>query len=130
MSETDTTSQTSSFKSELLKGKKGIVFGVANKRSIAWAISRVLANHGAQLAFAYQGDRLKESVAELAQTLPGRSPLYQCDVTKPEEVKKVFEELGREFGSIQFLVHAIAFAKKKTWMAVRSIRRGMVSSSP
>lgn len=101
------------FKSDLLKGKKGLVVGVANKRSIAWGVARALSNHGAQLAFTYQGDRLRESVAELAATLPGKSPLYPCDVTKDEEVKKVFEGLSLEFGSLQFLVHAVAFAKRE-----------------
>ena len=113
MSDTQASAEPVVFKSDFLKGKKGIVFGVANKRSIAWAVAKALSNHGAQLAFTYQGDRLKESVAELAATLPSKSPLYPCDVTKSDEVKRVFDELGREFGSIQFLVHAIAFAKKE-----------------
>lgn len=113
MSESQTSTEEKVFKSDLLKGKKGLVVGVANKRSIAWAVAKALSNHGAQLAFTYQGERLKEGVAELARTLPGRSPLYPCDVTKDDEVKKVFEELGREFGSLQFLVHAVAFAKKE-----------------
>lgn len=113
MSETPQAVEVSLFKSDLLKGKKGLVVGVANKRSIAWGVARALANHGAQLAFTYQGERLKESVAELAATLPGKSPLYPCDVTKDEELKQVFSELGREFGSLQFLVHAVAFAKKE-----------------
>ncbi len=113
MSDTQTSAEPAAFKSDLLKGKKGIVFGVANKRSIAWAVSKALSNHGAQLAFAYQGDRLKESVAELAATLPGRSPLYPCDVTKDDEIKKVFEGVGKDFGALHFLVHAVAFAKKE-----------------
>ncbi len=113
MSETQASTEKTVFKSDLLKGKKGLVVGVANKRSIAWSIAKALSHHGAQLAFTYQGERLKESVAELAATLPGNSPLYPCDVTKNEEVKKVFEELGREFGALHFLVHAVAFAKKE-----------------
>ena len=111
--ETQTMTSASQFSSDLLKGKKGIVLGVANKRSIAWGIAKALSNHGAQLAFTYQGDRLKESVDELAKTLPQSSPLYSCDVTKDDEIKSVFEKLGRDFGSIQFLVHCIAFAKKE-----------------
>ena len=112
---TETTSMTANapFTSDLLKGKKGIVFGVANRRSIAWGIAQALANHGAQLAFTYQGDRLKEGVEELARILPLKSPLYPCDVTKDDEVKSVFDSLGREFGSLQFLVHCVAFAKKE-----------------
>jgi len=113
MSEAGTSQEPATFKSDLLKGKKGIIFGVANKRSIAWAIAKALSSQGAQLAFTYQGERLKESVAELAASLPGPSPLYPCDVTKDAEVKKVFEELGRDFGALHFLVHAVAFAKKE-----------------
>jgi len=101
------------FTSGFLKGKKGIVLGVANKRSIAWGISKCLSSHGAQLAFTYQGERLKESVEELSKTLPGESPLYSCDVAKDEEIKSVFEKLGSDFGSLDFLVHCIAFAKKE-----------------
>jgi len=101
------------FTSSILKGKKGLVFGVANKRSIAWGISKAVSAHGAQLAFAYQGERLKEGVEELAKTLPGTSPLYSCDVTKEEDVKSVFEQVGKDFGSLDFLVHCIAFAKKE-----------------
>ena len=113
MSEIQERAEPSVFRSDLLKGKKGLIVGVANKRSIAWSISKALSNHGAQLAFTYQGERLKESVAELAATLPGHSPLYPCDVTKDGEVKKVFEGLEQEFGSLHFLVHAVAFAKKE-----------------
>jgi enoyl-[acyl-carrier protein] reductase I len=113
MMETKTMNESPAFTSHLLKGKKGIVFGVANKRSIAWGIAQALANHGAQLAFTYQGERLKEGVQELASTLPLPSSLYPCDVTKDEEIKNVFENLGKEFGAIHFLVHCVAFAKKE-----------------
>lgn len=110
--ETATMSETA-FKSDLLKGKKGIVFGVANKRSIAWGIAQVLANHGAELAFAYQGERIKESVEKLTATLPGNSPLYPCDVTNDAEIKAVFDGLEKDFGSLDILVHCVAFAKKE-----------------
>lgn len=101
------------FTSHLLKGKKALVTGVANKRSIAWSIAKALANQGAELAFTYQGERLKESVEELAKTLPGNSPLYSCDVTHDGEVKAVFEGLARDFGTLHMMVHCIAFAKKE-----------------
>jgi len=97
----------------LLEGKKGLVLGVANKRSIAWAIAQALAREGAELAFTYQGDRLKESVEELAGTLTKKSPILPCDVTKDEEVKTVFEALGQSFGALHILVHCIAFAPKE-----------------
>ena len=111
--ETQAMTDTPAFTSNLLKGKKGLVVGVANKRSIAWGIAKALSNHGAQLAFTYQGDRLKEGVEELAKTLPLSSPLYPCDVTKDEEVRSLFEGVGKDFGSLQFLVHCVAFAKKE-----------------
>lgn len=114
MTESNTMEQSHSVSQPLsLKGKKGIVFGVANKRSIAWGIAKALADQGAQLAFTYQGDRIKGTVEELTKTLPGKSPLFPCDVTKPEEVKAVFDQLGQEFGALHFLVHCIAFAKKE-----------------
>ena len=101
------------FTSQLLKGKTGLVTGVANKRSIAWAIAQTLADHGAQLAFTYQGERLKESVEELAAGLPLKSPLYPCDVTKDDEIRQVFSGIQNDFGKLNFLVHCIAFAKKE-----------------
>ncbi|MGH7389447.1 MAG: enoyl-ACP reductase FabI [Candidatus Rokuibacteriota bacterium] len=97
---------------KLLDGKTGIVFGVANKRSIAWAIARSLAAAGMRLAFTYQGDRLKENVEELAGTLSG-SLLYPCDVTKDEEIAAVFAALGREVGALDTLVHSVAYAQKE-----------------
>lgn len=97
----------------LLEGKKALILGVANKRSIAWAIAQALAREGAQLAFTYQGDRLKESVAELAQTLNQDCPILPCDVTKDEEIQAVFKELESRFGVLHILAHCIAFAKKE-----------------
>src|SRR5438093_1089103 len=87
---------------KLLDGKTGIIFGVANKRSIAWAIAQSLSAAGMRLAFTYQGDRLKENVAELAGTLP-KSLLYPCDVTSDTEIAGVFEALGRETGPVNTL---------------------------
>ncbi len=101
------------FKSDFLKGKKGLVCGVANKRSIAWGIAQALSNHGCQLAFTYQGDRLKENVEELAATLPGTSPLYPCDVNDDNQIKAVADGLQKDFGKLDYLVHCIAFAKKE-----------------
>jgi enoyl-[acyl-carrier protein] reductase I len=111
--ETNTMTESAPFTSNLLKGKKGLVLGVANKRSIAWGIARVLANHGAQLAFTYQGERIESSVKKLAESLEQSSPVYPCDVTNDAEVKNLFASVERDFGSLQFLVHAIAFAKKE-----------------
>jgi enoyl-[acyl-carrier protein] reductase I len=97
----------------LLQGKKGLIVGVANKRSIAWAIAQAAHREGAQLAFTYQGERLKESVGELAASLGGSSPLYECDVTNDTQMDQVFAGLKSSWGSLDFLVHAVAFAKRE-----------------
>jgi len=96
----------------MLDGKTGIVLGVANKRSIAWAIAQALAGAGMRLAFTYQGERLKENVEELAATLPG-SPLYPCDVGADADVKTVFESVERDFGRLDTVVHSVAYARKE-----------------
>jgi enoyl-[acyl-carrier protein] reductase I len=96
----------------MLEGKTGIVYGVANRRSIAWAIAQALANEGMRLAFTYQGERLRENVEELAKDLPG-AVLVPCDVTSDSEIAHVYETLGREFGRLDALVHSVAFAPKE-----------------
>ena len=96
----------------MLENKTGIIFGVANKRSIAWATAQALHEAGARLAFAYQGERLKENVEKLTNDeMPG-SPLLSCDVTKQEEVDETFRRVGEEFGRLDFLIHSIAFAPR------------------
>src|SRR5438876_3728755 len=95
----------------LLEGKTGIIFGVANKRSIAWAIAQALSREGMRLAFTYQGERLKESVESLSSTLD-RSLLLPCDVTNDAEINSVFETVGSTFGKLDTLVHSVAFAPK------------------
>ena len=95
-----------------LSGKKGVVFGVANDRSIAWAISQILAEAGAQLALTYQNDRLKDRVARLADTLDGAITL-PCDASDDEQIESVFRDVGAAFGEISFLVHSIAFANRE-----------------
>src|SRR6266446_9864673 len=87
----------------LLDGRKGIIFGVANKRSIAWGIAQALGGAGMRLAFTYQGDRLKENVEELAATLPG-SVLYPCDVGADPEIAAVFAGVERDLGRLDTLV--------------------------
>ena len=92
------------------EGKRGLVLGVANKRSIAWAIARRLADAGAELAFTYQGERIEKSVRELAESVS--SPLVtECDVRSDEDVARVFREVGEAFdGGLDLLVHSVAFA--------------------
>lgn len=95
---------------KLLEGKKGLILGVANKRSIAWGIAQSAADHGAQLAFSYQGERIKESVEELANTLQG-SLLFPCDVTDENQVDAMFAGIDKEWGGLDFVAHCIAYAK-------------------
>lgn len=96
---------------KLLEGKKGLILGVANKRSVAWAIAQSAAREGAELAFTYQGERLKENVEELAAGLGQKCPLMPCDVTNEAQVDAVFAQLDKEWGGIDFMVHCIAYAK-------------------
>jgi len=96
----------------LLAGKLGIVFGVANKRSIAWAIAQAWHKAGAKLAFTYQGERLKENVEELAGTFGKDTLLMPCDVTRDEEIARVFGEVGQSFGKLDLMLHSVAFAPK------------------
>jgi enoyl-[acyl-carrier protein] reductase I len=96
----------------LLAGKSGIVFGVANKRSIAWAIAQAWHHAGARLAFTYQGERLKENVEELAGTFGSDTLILSCDVTKDEEIASVFKTVGEKFGTLHLLLHSVAFAPK------------------
>ena len=95
-----------------LAGKIGIVFGVANKRSIAWAIAQAWAREGAKLAFTYQGERVKENVEELAGTFGADTLILPCDVTKDEDIDRVFSEVGAKFGKLNLLLHSVAFAPK------------------
>jgi enoyl-[acyl-carrier protein] reductase I len=96
----------------MLDGKTGIVFGVANKRSIAWAIAQAWAREGAKLAFTYQGERVKENVAELAGTFGADTLILPCDVTKDDEISNVFKAVGEKFGKLNLLLHSVAYAPK------------------
>jgi enoyl-[acyl-carrier protein] reductase I len=96
----------------LLAGKAGIVFGVANKRSIAWAIAQAWKDAGATLAFTYQGERLKDNVEELAGTFGPDTLILPCDVTKDEQIASVFKTVGDRFGKLHLLLHSVAFAPK------------------
>jgi enoyl-[acyl-carrier protein] reductase I len=97
----------------LLAGKLGIVFGVANKRSIAWAIAQAWHREGARLAFTYQGERLKENVAELTGSFGPDTLLLECDVSKDEHIDRVFEQLTQSFGQLHLLLHSVAFAPRE-----------------
>ncbi len=95
----------------LMKGKKGLIMGVANERSIAWGISQKLAEAGAELAFTYLGDALKKRVIPLAEKLNSKIT-FSCDVEKKNEIIKLFEDVRSQLGEIDFVVHAIAFSDK------------------
>jgi enoyl-[acyl-carrier protein] reductase I len=97
----------------LLEGKFGVVFGVANQRSIAWAIAQAWAREGAKLAFTYQGERVKDNVAELAGAFGADTLILPCDVTRDEEIAGVFKTVGEKFGRLHLLLHSVAFAPKE-----------------
>ncbi len=96
----------------LMSGKKGLIMGVANDRSIAWGIAKALHGQGAELAFTYQGDALKKRVTPLAQSV-GSDIVLPCDVTDAGSVDAVFESLGDSWGKLDFVVHAIAYSDKE-----------------
>ena len=95
----------------LIKGKKGLIMGVANERSIAWGIAKKLSENGAELAFTYLGDVLKKRVIPLADSLNSNFTL-NCDVEKKEDIIKTFDDIKNKWGSIDFIVHAVAFSDK------------------
>ena len=92
----------------LMEGKRGLIMGVANDHSIAWGIARTLHAHGAKLAFTYQGDALKKRVEPLAAQV-GADMVLPCDVEKIETVDATFAELGKQWGGLDFFVHAIGY---------------------
>src|ERR1041384_5652386 len=97
-----------------LSGKKGIVFGVANKRSIAWAIAKAWHEAGAKLAFTYQGERLKDNVEELIGTFGKDTPLYQCDVSRDDDSQRVFQSVKKGLGGrLDLLLHSVAYAPRE-----------------
>jgi enoyl-[acyl-carrier protein] reductase I len=96
----------------MLEGKRGLVLGVANKRSLAWGIAQSVAGAGARLALTYQGERLEENVRELAASLT--DPLIlPCDVAKDEDLARLAVDVAREFGHLDFVVHAVAYALRE-----------------
>ncbi|MBL6945457.1 MAG: enoyl-ACP reductase FabI [Rhodospirillales bacterium] len=94
-----------------MAGKKGLIMGVANDRSIAWAIARAAHAQGAELAFTYQGDTLLKRVKPLAESV-GSDMVLPCDVTEPDSIDAVFDEIKAKWGKLDFVVHAIAFSDK------------------
>jgi enoyl-[acyl-carrier protein] reductase I len=96
----------------MLEGKTALVFGVANRRSIAWAIAQALAGAGARMAFTYQGERIEAGVRELASSV-NSDLVLPCDVTKDEDLDAVFQAVDKEFDGLDILVHSVAYAAKE-----------------
>jgi len=96
----------------LMRGKRGLVMGVANNRSIAWGIAKACRAHGAELAFTYQGDALRKRVEPLAQEVGGLT-VGHCDVTDPSTIDAAFAVIKEKWGALDFLVHAIAFSDRE-----------------
>src|SRR5260370_18833412 len=98
---------------QVLAGKVGLVFGVANKRSIAWAIAKAWAAAGARLIFNYQGERIKENVEELVGEFGEKTPLFPCDVSSDDEIKAFFEKVRGETDRLDLMLHSLAFAPRE-----------------
>ncbi len=99
-------------KSNIMCGLKGVVFGVANERSIAWGIANTISMHGAQIAFTYPADSLKKRIVPLAEKIGSNTILY-CDVTDAKSIDDTFKTIEQEWGKLDFVVHAVAFSDKE-----------------
>jgi len=97
----------------IMKGKKGVILGIANKKSIAYGIAKACQEQGAEMAITFLNERFEQKLAPIAEDLECGARLYPCDVSKPEEIKALKESLEKEMGEIDFIVHSIAFAPKE-----------------
>src|SRR4029079_19692691 len=113
----------------LLEGKKGLIIGVANKHSIAWAIAQSAAGQGAQLLFNYQNERLRENVEELVATMPG-TKAFSCDVGDDAQIAALIQNVEKETSKLDFLVHSVAFAPREelTGQFVNTTRQGFATA--
>ena len=113
----------------LLEGTKGMIIGVANKHSIAWAIAQAAAREGAQMLFSYQNERLRENVEELVQTLPGASACV-CDVGDDSQIDAMMKQAAEKLGRLDFVVHSLAFAPREelTGEFVNTTRQGFATA--
>src|SRR5207245_5124209 len=98
---------------QVLAGKVGLVFGVANKRSIAWAIAKAWAAAGARLIFNYQGERIKENVEELVGEFGEKTPLFPCDLSRDDEIRTFVENARSETDRVDMMLHSVAFAPRE-----------------
>jgi len=97
----------------IMKGKKGVILGIANKKSIAYGIAKACQEQGAEMAITFLNERFEQKLAPIAEDLGCGARLYPCDVSRPEEIKMLKESLEKDFGEIDFIVHSIAFAPKE-----------------
>lgn len=97
----------------IMKGKKGVILGIANKKSIAYGIAKACQEQGAQMAITFLNERFEQKLAPIAEDLDCGTRLYPCDVSKPEEIKALKDSLEKDMGQIDFIVHSIAFAPKE-----------------
>ncbi len=97
----------------VMKGKKGVILGIANKKSIAYGIAKACQEQGAEMAITFLNERFEQKLAPIAEDLDCGTRLYPCDVSKPEEIKALKESLEKDMGQIDFIVHSIAFAPKE-----------------
>ena len=97
----------------MMKGKKGVILGIANKKSIAYGIAKACREQGAEMAITFLNERFEQKLAPIAEDLECEARLYPCDVSKPEEIKALKESLEKDMGQIDFIVHSIAFAPKE-----------------
>ncbi|MCP9456121.1 MAG: enoyl-ACP reductase [Nitrospira sp.] len=113
----------------LLNGKNGVIIGVANKHSIAWAIAQSVASQGARLLFNYQNERLRQNVEELVATVPG-AKAFACDVANDAEIEALMHHAQKELGRIDFVIHSLAFAPREelTGQFVNTTRQGFATA--
>ncbi len=97
----------------VMKGKKGVILGIANKKSIAYGIAKACQEQGAEMAITFLNERFEQKLAPIAEDLECGARLYPCDVSNPEEIKALKDSLEKDFGQIDFIVHSIAFAPKE-----------------
>ena len=109
-----------------MKGKKGVILGVANNKSIAYGIAKACADQGAQIAFTYLNDSLKKRVEPIAAEFGSEAFVYPCDVSNPAEIKALKESIEKDMGQIDFIVHSIAFAPKEGLSGSKTWFRGLV----
>ncbi len=112
MAKTDNINEKSIVNSDIMKNKIGVIMGVANDRSLAWGITKTLAENGADIILTYQGEALKKRIVPLSEKVSAKH-ILECDVSNKKSIKNTFDEIYQKYGKIDFLVHAIAFSDKE-----------------